>query len=186
MADDIFTYKDLQGGDYTTTCDHCGEKFTETEEVVPFREWNMVVHKRCYDEMIKGTIYEQLDKGEITSQEYLAQMNELVDESLKDGTLTFENYSTVTLSNDPNRKIPRWRKMVNPFWVFFWRVRIFFRKLFKRKQKKGDRHKTTYREKTEIYDMMHDKIMNQIDLDDHDIELAEKHEIDLEKMLVEL
>ena len=179
---DIFTHKDLQGGDRTTTCDHCGKKFTETEEVVPFREENMVVHKTCYDEMIKGTIYEKLDNGEITSQEYLTQMNELVEESLKDGTLIIERYSTVTLSDEP-RKIPLWRKIVKPFWVLFWKIKIFFRGILKRKPKKK-KSKTTYQKKTEIYDMMHDKIMNEIDLDEHDIELAEKHEIDLEEMLI--
>ena len=54
----------------------------------------------------------------------------------------------------------------------------------KRKPKKKDRYKTTYREQTEIYDMMHDKIMNRVELDEHDVELAKKHEIDLEEVLI--
>lgn len=55
----VFSHKDLQSGDSSPCCEHCGKSFLPHEEVVPFREMNMVVHARCYPEVVRGTVYEE-------------------------------------------------------------------------------------------------------------------------------
>lgn len=92
-------------------------------------------------------------------------------------------YKTVNLDadlhlEDPPKlklKISLWQKILRPF-------KRLIHKL-KRKYKEQPREKTHYRNQTEIYDMMHDKIMNEIDLTEEDIELAKRHDVDLEELL---